>query len=419
MLSCYNAELLIPILFHHRVDLNYFAVEIKTNIVVTDSISLMKQTFPPEYENTTHPENSDTSPIIKNSARIMYADLLRIFATFFVIVVHFSSGKVDTIQVNDLTWEYFNCIHGLSRWCVPIFFMLSGMFFLNPQKQLSFKAIFCKYIFRILSALALWGSFYCLLNIYLSSLTGDTVFSFTQILQIPRYIILGIPYYHLWYLYAIIGLYLITPILRILVANMRRKHIEYCLFLFLIAGSLIPTINNYLAMINVAFKIHMGISELNGYSGLFLAGYYFSKYELTPRLKKSLYIIAIFLAIVSLMITSHLSILANKPDRFLYGYAAPNVIVAAFALFVAFKSFFTIIPFTRKLSFNIHYISSLTFGIFLIHPLFLRILSLSNIDAESFLPIISVPVLSGVVFILSAFCIGGLKKVPVFNKYFI
>lgn len=379
----------------------------------------MPQTLQHKYENSSHPEILYTSPILKNNTRIVYADLLRIFATFFVIVVHFSSDKVNTTQVHDLTWEYFNCFHGLSRWCVPMFFMLSGMFFLNPQRQLSLKALFRKYIFRILSALAFWGSFYCLMTIYLSSITGGAGVTFTKIIQIPRYIIFDIPHYHLWYLYAILGLYLIAPILRILVANMKRKHIEYFLILFLISGSLIPTINHYLALINVKFKIHLGISELNGYSGFFIAGYYFSKYELTPRLKKSLYIIAISLAILSLMVTSHLSILANKPDRFLYGYTAPNVIAAAFGLFVAFKSFFTDIPFTKRTSHYIHYISSLTFGIFLIHPLFLKILSLSNIDAASFLPIISIPVLSGGVFILSAFCIGALKKVPVFNRYFI
>jgi surface polysaccharide O-acyltransferase-like enzyme len=172
-------------------------------------------------------------------------------------------------------------------------------------------------------------------------------------------------------------------------------------------------------MVNVNFRIHLGISEFNGYSGFFIAGYYFSKYELTPKIKKTLYLTAIFLAILSLIVTSQLSILAKKPDRFLYGYAAPNVIAAAFGLFVFFKSFFTDISFTKRISQYVHYISSLTFGIYLIHPLFLKILLLSNIDAASFLPIISIPVLSGTVFIVSAFCIGTLKKIPVFNRYFI
>lgn len=378
----------------------------------------MQYTLPRKYENSTHPEISDTFPVKRNNARIVYADLLRIFATFFVIVVHLSSGKVDTVQVNDINWEYFNCIHGLSRWCVPVFFMLSGMFFLDPQRQLPLRAVFSKYIFRILCALAFWGSFYCLLNIYLSSLTGGTGITLTKIMQIPRYIIFDIPYYHLWYLYAIIGLYLITPILRIMTANMKRKHIEYFLLLFLIAGSLLPTVNHYLAMVNVKFRIHLGISEFNGYSGFFIAGYYFSKYELTPRLKKTLYIAAVFLAVISLMVTSQLSIMANKPDRLLYGYSAPNIIAAAFAIFVAFKSLFKDIHFTKQLSNNISYISSLTFGIFLIHPLFLKILSLVNIDASSFLPLISIPVLSVAVFLISAFCIGTLKKIPVFNRYF-
>jgi surface polysaccharide O-acyltransferase-like enzyme len=363
----------------------------------------------------------DTPEIEKISSarpkRILYADLLRIVATLFVIVVHVTSGKVDTVPVTDQSWEFFNIIHGLSRWCVPVFFMLSGMVFLNPKFTITTKTLFKKYIFRIICALVCWGILYGLFTLITASLTGESSFTVSKLLLIPRSIPFGPPYYHLWYLYAIIALYVFTPVLRILVAHMQRKHIEYYLILFILLSIVIPCVNHYLMLINPKYRISFGIPELNGYAGYFIAGYYFSRYDLGPKLKNALYVTALLLSIAALYIISLQSGLDYKPVRYLYGYNVPNVAFAAFAIFVGFKSLFKNRSFNAVVSGAITYLSSLTFGIFLIHPMFLKILSINNIDAQSFTPVLSVPLLSLFLLFLSAVATGLLKKIPGFGKY--
>jgi surface polysaccharide O-acyltransferase-like enzyme len=351
------------------------------------------------------------------SKRILYADILRIVATLFVIVVHVTSGKVDTVPVANQSWELFNIFHGLSRWCVPVFFMLSGMVFLNPKHIINVKTLFNKYIFRIICALVFWGLFYGFFTALTASLTGESSFTLSKLFLIPRSILFGPPYYHLWYLYAIIALYVFTPILRILVAHMQRKHIEYYLILFVALSVFIPCVNHYLMLINPKFRISFGIPELNGYAGYFIAGYYFSRYDLAPKFKKTLYISALVLSFTALYITSIQSGFEHKPVRYLYGYSAPNVAVAAFALFVLFKSVFKNSSFNKKVSDLIMYLSSLTFGVFLIHPMFLKILSIINIDAQSCAPIFSVPLLSLFLFLTCAVVTGILKRIPGFGKY--
>lgn len=354
---------------------------------------------------------NQTSP--SEPKRIIYADILRIVATLFVIVVHITSGKVDTIPVTDQSWGFFNIFHGLSRWCVPVFFMLSGMVFLNPKHFINAKTLFFKYIFRITCALVCWGILYGFFMI----LTGESSFTLSKFYLIPRSILFGPPYYHLWYLYSIIALYVFTPVLRILIAHMQRKHIEYYLMLFFILSVFIPCVNHYLMLINPKYRISFGIPELNGYAGYFIAGYYFSRYDLSPKLKYALYISALVLSLTALCVTSFQSELEHKPVRYLYGYSVPNVTLAAFALFVAFKSVLKNRLFSSRISSVIMYISSLTFGIFLIHPMFLKILSINNIDATFCTPVLSIPLLSFCLFLFSGAATGILKKIPGFGKY--
>ena len=94
------------------------------------------------------------------NSRIIYADLLRIIATFAVIVLHVSASKWYDTPVKDFNWQIYNLYDSLVRWAVPIFVMLSGMFFLNPEKFVSTSNIIKKYIFRILLAIIVWGLFY-------------------------------------------------------------------------------------------------------------------------------------------------------------------------------------------------------------------------------------------------------------------
>ena len=46
--------------------------------------------------------------------------------------------------------------------------------------------------------------------------------------------------FHLWFLYLITGLYLITPILRVLVAQASRKDLLYLLTLWFLVSSVFP-----------------------------------------------------------------------------------------------------------------------------------------------------------------------------------
>jgi len=181
---------------------------------------------------------------MKMTYRIIYLDLLRIAATLGVIILHIAASKWMDTPVTTINWQIMNIYDSLVRWAVPIFVMISGVFHLEPNRNITFneemKIIFKK-ILKIILALMFWGLVYKLSKYFLHN-EEFTVYGIIRSLII----IFGPESYHLWFLYMLIGLYLLTPIFRIFVNNCKREHIEYFLVLFFIIGTCFPLINSIL-----------------------------------------------------------------------------------------------------------------------------------------------------------------------------
>ena len=91
--------------------------------------------------------------------RINFLDYLRVFAIFFVVMLHASTQNWCSTDVNSFAWQVFNIYDSLSRWAIPVFVMISGALFI-PRK-ISLSKIFKKYILRLVISLVFWSLFYC------------------------------------------------------------------------------------------------------------------------------------------------------------------------------------------------------------------------------------------------------------------
>lgn len=144
--------------------------------------------------------------------RDSFLDCLRIFATCAVVMLHTISGVMDNTDMNlyPAQRRIFLAIFDMVRWCVPVFLMISGYLFLNPRRELKAADIVGKYCKRIAMALFLFGVPYaCIEQIAVKGMfTKDMIGeSFLMVLR-------GDSWSHMWYLYLIFFLYLITPCLR-------------------------------------------------------------------------------------------------------------------------------------------------------------------------------------------------------------
>ena len=157
-----------------------------------------------------------------SNGRLVYADILRVIATFAVIFIHVSAISMTSDIIGTGEWMVMSVYNMLCRWAVPMFVMLSGMFLLDPLKKVTYKDIFFKYILRVLIALIVWGTFYNVIDLY-----GITNISVPVLFDALYHTLCANTHYHLWFLYLIIGLYIMTPILRSFIKGASKKDIEY------------------------------------------------------------------------------------------------------------------------------------------------------------------------------------------------
>ena len=143
----------------------------------------------------------------EKKTRSVYLDLLRVLAMTGVICIHVSGGQFYNLPVDSPAWQAMNLWDGLARWAVPMFAMVSGAVFLDPQRRVSARSLFQKYIPRIILAFLVWSALYAAIHCQ-----GSPRVFVTRLLR---------GHYHLWYLYMLAGFYLIVPILRRITASER------------------------------------------------------------------------------------------------------------------------------------------------------------------------------------------------------
>lgn len=145
-----------------------------------------------------------------SSNRVVWADALKVFACFFVACIHSSAlalrAFTATPPTGNANWWMLVTLNCISRFAVPVFLMVTGVFLLAPERKFSGKKLF-SYIRRITVVLIATSLIWAIIEVCLNLPSEEKTFrSFLRItLQTP---------YHMWYLWALLGIYVITPVLR-------------------------------------------------------------------------------------------------------------------------------------------------------------------------------------------------------------
>ena len=207
----------------------------------------------------------------------------------------------------------------------------------------------------------------------------------------------------MWYLFMIIGLYLITPILNNSIYYISRNTLWTVALLLLLFG-----------MINSSYDQIMNnkvsfILWFVNYLGYFILGYLIkdSKRRFSFLVLSSAYIICSILIAVLSMYT-----LKQYDNLYFYGYLSPLVIIGSLSFYKLFHQL--------KLKENIFSkISYLSLGIYLIHAGVLSVLTkvLSILEINMFNnPIIGIPMKFGVTFFISIVAAWIISKIKYLRK---
>ena len=344
----------------------------------------------------------------ESEQRVVWVDFLRIFAIFAVIVQHYTPAilDADTYSFLSFEWGVANFYACLCNFCVPVFIMISGAFLLDPSKKKTTKDLFSKNISKILILIVFWGILYGIIKHLFFSEASFTIFSIIGPLFYKRP-----PWYHLWFLYLILALYLLTPLLRVYTRHASRKNIEYLLLLFFLISCIKAW--NFL-MPNLNFNI----IELTGYVGYYVAGYYFSKYSFTKRTTYLIYIAGFLSFVLSFILTFIFSIKNGIRESFFIDNIIPTTIFFSFAVFLFIKN--QVSQIRNALSVKaVRFSAPYVLGVYLIHDLFIQLFRLIGFTVNSFSVIGSIPILGIATFTLSVASVMLIRKLPFLGKHIV
>jgi surface polysaccharide O-acyltransferase-like enzyme len=333
---------------------------------------------------------------------------VRVFATFMVVLLHVAAPVRDQwhnmATANFIVGAIFD---SFGRCGVPLFLMISGALLLGQEDDpLTFyKKRFSRIIFPFL----FWGLLYAFFSAWQNNQP-------VHIEKILSNLLWGPSYYHLWYLYMLMGIYLVAPFVQILVRHLSKKHFELLLFLWSIFSVLLPQISGQLKIwLNYDFSIGIHYHFPDLYLGYFLLGHYLFSYHNEIKLKRAgLWFVAItiFQAAISILIYWKTT---TYQELMIMPYS-PTVVIQAALLFYWIQNW-RYNTFTSRIGF----ISVLSFGVYLLHPLVIELFKIGTcgvtLSAKSADTIIAIPLTFIVVLSLSLVVIRLGQKIPLLNRF--
>jgi surface polysaccharide O-acyltransferase-like enzyme len=350
--------------------------------------------------------------------RTVYVDLIRTVAMVGVILLHaagrfiVTSQEMSQMNPTEITgWGVVNVYQSLAAPLgVPLFLMLTGALLLQPEKKDTLSVFFKKRWARIGLPSLFWFAAYFAWDFLVQGIP----FTAGAIVQG----ILNGPYTQMWYMYVLVGLYLLTPILRVFMAHADQTLLKYFVILWVVGVAIVPFFD-----LLSPFQLNSNVFAMTGYIGFFVLGAYLSTVNM-QRSKLAIFIIlgTALTAIGTYVLTATIG---GTEMYFFQQYFSPTVILVAVMMFMLL---FTVQPPSVQEDSNpskahklIQLISQNTLGIFFIHVMIIESIQLGyfgfTINRTTLNPIIEVPLLTAIVLFASLAIILLLKKIPYLEKW--
>lgn len=321
----------------------------------------------------------------------------------------FNAQLLDSTQYFVLWWSQ-TIYQSFVILGVPLFVMLSGVLLLQPSKANEpIKVFLKKRLSRIGLAFLFWSAIYFAWSYYVNHQT-ITVNSVIQSL------LNGGAYFQFWFIYLIMGLYLITPILRVFVAHADRRLLRYLLMLWFIAASVLPLLH-----LITGFEVDKNLFMLSGWIGYFILGLYLMGTMPKTKTLKRLFAAGIILTILGSWLMAYPFHTLGQYYFFAFTLSS-NVILSSVALFSLLIKRPPNWPGNSHPRFSrlIRSISANTLPIFFFHIIVLETLNKGllgfRISLMDISPIVEIPIVAVVALFICLGLILLMKKIPVLNK---
>lgn len=343
--------------------------------------------------------------------REAFLDKMRVAATCAVVLLHTISGVADYTDMGayPVAGRVFLTVRDLICWCVPVFLMISGYLFLKPGRKIGFGTMIVKYCRRIVLALLLFGVPYAWLELvaveggYRPGMVRE---AFLRVVRRESWA-------HMWYLYLILALYLATPALKWALERLPRWSV-YVSVLALFAGC---SVSAYLYRLTGREEIPR-LPDNAIYLFYYICGYLFAtgrRENLTRAVDRKV----LPLCTVLLFLCMGASRLSGRYDLHM-AYNYPFTVLQSLLLFAWAAGREEGRPQAGQSRRNRFWeqASALSFGVYLVHPVFLNIAyKFFHITPLSFPIGLSLPAFFSAALLLAAAAAWTLRKIPALRKY--
>lgn len=300
-------------------------------------------------------------------------DLLRVLSILGVIAIHAITTVVVQKPIDTPVWMIGNLIDSFSRWSVPVFVIISGALMIRKSAFDNANNFLKKKMSRIIIPIIAWPLIYVLWNYVFFKSPLD----FTNII---REYISGTPSPgHLYFLFIIAGLYVVTPIISLYASSVSRKQYITTTIALLVATTTWHLVTSFVP--GHEYKPN-AITLFIPYLGYFMLGYVINNIKI--KYKWMPYFAFVFSGIV-LAYLSYILVIKYGIDKGLsfYSYQSLLVIIMSFSAYVIGVDLYKLIrsklsgQHLKKTNEILAILSSATFGVYLIHMIIFHIIVIS------------------------------------------
>jgi surface polysaccharide O-acyltransferase-like enzyme len=288
--------------------------------------------------------------------------------------------------------------------------MVSGALLLrNPEDASTF---FKKRLSKLIIPLVFWSVFYYTLYLTINSSIGD--FSFRGIIT---NIVLTPAAGHLWFVYAILGIYFLVPVLSSIDEKRKQSTLIYYTSIWFLFASPLPYIRLFGANIPANFGTWYFVNEMPqfyNYSGYFTLGYILYNAKESRALTK-ISILAFIASAASMFFLVLFDSSAKKAiTQDYWEFKTPLAVIMSASVFYVAKNFNSTLSKTQKIS---TYLSSLTFGVYLCHVAAIYLVcNMYGWVTQSIPLFFRLPIQALIVALISFFVVAVLSKTPILRK---
>lgn len=203
---------------------------------------------------------------------VHYFDYLRLMAAVGVVYMHTAAGPLRSGL--DAGWHGMNILVSLAFTAVPLFFMMSGYLLFSNERTADISYLLKKRLPHLLIPLAGWT---VVAVVWFTTVMEG--FSMQRILQGLLASLHTPAWVHFWYMYTMVAMYVISPVLYGGLRSLSRKgHIfVFTLCMLLSLQTILQTIlpGEWKAVVNI--DLINKLRDVGGTASVFILGFYLGR----------------------------------------------------------------------------------------------------------------------------------------------